>query len=140
MGNAINEIKLSRGDWDQMLNNVESGLPDEACGLVGGINGVSKGVYGVENELNSPERFRMEAHELVQALLNIEANGLDLVAIYHSHPSGPSRPSQTDIDEFAYPGVPYLIWHLQDGEWSCRAFRIEAGVFSEIDLSIYADE
>jgi proteasome lid subunit RPN8/RPN11 len=140
MGNAMNELKLRGKDWSQMLKLVERALPDEACGLIGGKNGISKVVYGVTNELNSSVRFKMEAHEQVQALLKIEESGLDLLAIYHSHPSGPAQPSRTDIDEFAYPGVPYLIWHLQDGEWSCRAFTIDSRFFTEIDISVFPVE
>jgi proteasome lid subunit RPN8/RPN11 len=136
----MSELTLRGTDWNQMLEHVRQALPDEACGLVGGKKGFSKVVISVPNELKSPVRFRMEVHEQVQALLKIEENDLDLLAIYHSHPSGPAQPSQTDIDEFAYPGVPYLIWHYQEGEWSCHAFTIDRGFFTEIDLSLRIDE
>jgi proteasome lid subunit RPN8/RPN11 len=127
-------------DWNQMLAHVQQTLPEEACGLVGGKEDISEVVFTVVNDLKSPVRFRMNAYEQVQALLKIEACGLDILAIYHSHPAGPAHPSQTDLDEFAYPGVPYLIWYLRDGEWNCHAYSLGKGIFTEIPLTVVKEE
>jgi proteasome lid subunit RPN8/RPN11 len=134
MGDVSHGLKLRQGDWDQMREHVQQALPEEACGLLGGKNDISQVVYKIANELKSPVRFRMNAHDQIQALLQIEESGLDLLAIYHSHPAGPAYPSQTDLGELTYPDVPYLIWHLQDGQWSCRAFSLKKNYFSEIPL------
>jgi proteasome lid subunit RPN8/RPN11 len=48
----------------------------------------------------------------------MEAQGLEMVGIYHSHPHGPDSPSPTDIAEAYYPDAVYLIWFRQDGEWA----------------------
>ncbi len=136
MGDVTRRLGLRREDWNQMQEHVQQALPEEACGLVGGEKNISKVVYTVLNGLKSPVRFQMDAHEQVQALLRIEEKGLDLLAIYHSHPTGPAHPSQTDLNEFAYPGVLYLIWHLQDGEWNCHAFSLGGGIFTEIPFTV----
>ena len=140
MGDVKNGLGLRREDWDQMREHVQQALPEEACGLVGGTKDISEVVYTVLNDLKSPVRFRMNAHEQVQALLRIEESGLDLLAIYHSHPAGPAHPSQTDLDEFAYPAVPYLILHLQDGVWHCHAFSLGMGIFNEIPFAVLEEE
>lgn len=117
-----------------MLQHVLRVLPEEACGLIGGQKGVSRVVYEVENVLHSPTHFRMEPEGQVRAFLAIEQQGLELLAIYHSHPLGPDKPSPTDMSEFAYPGTPYLIWYPQAKGWVCKAFMLLGSEFTEIEL------
>jgi proteasome lid subunit RPN8/RPN11 len=141
-----------------MRQHILERVPEEACGLVAGTGGCSRVVFEVENILQSPVRFRMEAGEQIRAFLEIEKSGMDLLAIYHSHPQGPDQPSTTDLEEFAYPGTPYLIWYpeaavamsilrsAQDRHramsisWTCRAFMLSDGGFREFDFSFLEDE
>jgi proteasome lid subunit RPN8/RPN11 len=64
---------------------------------------------------------------------------LDLVGIYHSHPSGPEMPSVTDVAEAYYPEAIYLIWSGANGEWTCRGFTIKAGIVAEVMIDRSAD-
>jgi proteasome lid subunit RPN8/RPN11 len=60
-------------------------------------------------------------------------NGLNLLAIYHSHPETPARPSQSDI-RLAYDPEPrYVLVSLQQRDKpDVRAYRIvEGGVIEE---------
>jgi proteasome lid subunit RPN8/RPN11 len=45
----------------------------------------------------------------------IEDGGEDVVGFYHSHPSGPPRPSQTDTARATWEGYSYVIVSL-DGQ------------------------
>ena len=92
----------------QMQEHVTECLPEEACGLLGGQGGRAEIVLPVENVLHSPSRFRMEPSEQIRAMTEIEQRGLELMAIYHSHPSGPEVLSATDLAELAYPEAIYL--------------------------------
>ena len=83
----------------------------------------------ITNELHSPVRFRMDPAEQLQAFLQFESQGLDLLAIYHSHPNGPPHPSPTDIAEFTYPGVLYLILSPGPSGWQVREFEFRDGIF-----------
>jgi proteasome lid subunit RPN8/RPN11 len=123
-----------------MLGEVERCLPEEACGLLAGRDGCTIAVYAVENKMHSPVRFRMAPQQQVDTLFEIEGRGWELYAIYHSHPSGPPRPSPTDIAEAAYPGVAYLVWSPLDEGWLCRAFSIENGLASEFSLLLQDGE
>ncbi len=114
--------------------HVAAEAPLEACGLVAGRGGVSEAVYPIPNALHSPTRYRMEAEAQVRAFFALEAAGLELLAIYHSHPRGPSLPSATDVREAAY-AVPYLIWAPVGATWLVRAFRLQNGVW-EIPLRL----
>ncbi|MEW6568745.1 MAG: M67 family metallopeptidase [Chloroflexota bacterium] len=108
-----------------MLEHVLSCLPEEACGLVGGLAGDVRQVIPVVNILHSPVRYRMDPRGQVEAMRQIEEAGLDLVAIYHSHPQGPEGPSATDLAEAAYPEALHLIWFPDVGGWAVGAFELD---------------
>jgi proteasome lid subunit RPN8/RPN11 len=89
-------------------------------------------ILPVENELHSPVRFRMAPAEQLKAFYWLEEQNLELSAIFHSHPQGPEHPSETDLADFAYPGVLMLILSpinlivpLDNIEnWQIRVFQI----------------
>lgn len=121
----------------EMLAHVESGLPNEACGLLAGKGEQVEAHYPAENTARSPVRFQMDARQQVLAMLDLEARGLELAAIYHSHPHGPPRPSATDVAEAYYPEAMYMILSSgREGAWEARAFRIVDGEVEEVRVEI----
>jgi proteasome lid subunit RPN8/RPN11 len=120
-----------------MLDHVLASMPEEACGIVAGWHGKVIQVRPIENVAHSPFRFRMEPRAQVEALLSLEVQGLELLAIYHSHPFGPPGPSETDMAEVTYPEAAALIWCSESGEWCARAFDLSgpAPVETEIEIS-----
>ena len=80
----------------------------------------------------------MEPIEQVRALQWMDTNRLDLLAIFHSHPTGPEMLSETDIAEAAYEVV-QIIWSpssLPQEAWQARAFWIENGHLYNGELEI----
>lgn len=118
-----------------MRAHVENQAPLEACGLLAGKDESVEKVLPVANQAQSPVRFRMDPLEQLQALNWIDEHRLDLLGIYHSHPSGPETPSATDIAEAAYPVV-HVIWSRLHGAWQARGFWIEGQQVSPVDLHI----
>lgn len=114
---------------------VEQQVPLEACGLLAGKNDQVEKVLLVRNQAQSPVRFVMDPHEQLRAFDWIEANGLELVGIFHSHPAGPAAVSATDIAEAAYEVV-HLIWSRTRADWQARGFWIEQGRAIEVSLKI----
>ncbi len=129
-------IELAKEHWQQMFDQVQAAVPEEACGLLGGENGSSRLVIPVPNSLHSPVRFRMEPRDQLKALQLLEREGLDLLGIYHSHPNGPAHPSPTDVAEVAFPEAANIIWAPIQGVWSCRAFRINSGIVKELLIEL----
>ena len=80
-------------------------------------------------------RFRMEPHAQWRAFQRMEAAGMELLGIYHSHPKGPDHPSPTDIAEHMYP-VAQVIWFRENGKWQARGFEIDGRKAIEITLEI----
>ena len=56
------------------------------------------------------------------------SKGLEMLAIYHSHPESPARPSAEDIRLALTPKVSYVIVSLQEANNPVlKSFRITAG-------------
>jgi proteasome lid subunit RPN8/RPN11 len=133
----IEKLTLREAHWLAILKHVVSQGSEEACGLLGGANGLVERVYLVENMLHSPVEYYMDPVQQVRAMLEIEEAGLDLCGIFHSHPAGPTVPSQTDVDRSYYPESVYIILSPGPGEsWSARGFQIEDGTVREVLLEI----
>lgn len=113
-----------------LRQHAREGLPNECCGLIGGQfaghTALAEWIVPVPNEINSPVRFRMEPREQLRAFQALESRSMEMVAIYHSHPRGPQHPSQTDVEEFLYPGVISVILSpaAPPDDWLVCAFWI----------------
>lgn len=128
----MNEVILSEALIEAMFDHLRSCLPEEACGLIGGIVADGRGravcLFPVENMLHSPVAYEMEPLQQIEAMLEIENAGLELMAIYHSHPAGPSRPSHSDIAQAYYPDAAAIIVSLAEpGHPAFSAFMIADG-------------
>lgn len=98
----------------QIVQHALAEAPHEACGLIGGLDGCAEVVIPVSNVAADPRQYyEMDHPGLVRAMFEIEHRGLELIGIYHSHPSGEPIPSQSDIRLAHYPGVVYVIVSLR---------------------------
>ena len=82
----------------------------------------------------------MDPNEQLQAFIHIDETGVELLAIYHSHPSGPNHPSPTDLAEAYYPEAVYLIWFPIRTGWECRGYIIQEGAFHELPVLLVPSE
>lgn len=131
-------LKFKPEHWQTMRRHVSSQAPLEACGLLAGKQNLVETVLRVRNVEQSPVRFRMDAQEQYHAFEWIDAHGLDLVGIFHSHPSGPEIASPTDIAEAAYEVV-HVIWSRTERIWKARGFWIEEGQATEVNLQVMSE-
>ncbi len=133
----IRELSVPQAHCEEMLRFLRDAYPLEACGILAGLHGRVQRVYAVENRLRSPVAFEMEPQQQLHAMLDLEEAGLEMLAIYHSHPTGPQTPSATDVAKAYYPDVAHVIVSFSDRRSpSIRAFTINEGVFDEIVLKI----
>lgn len=108
-----------------MVAHAQSELPNECCGLLAGRVGPDGEVAEVEtsfaliNELKSPTEFRSEARNHLAAEREIRRLGLEVLAVYHSHPSSEPIPSKKDLERNYSERIMNLIIHMQDvrGWW-----------------------
>ena len=115
-------LYLKKEDYEKILAHCKEGLPNEACGLIGGtIEGDKRSIQKVYLLTNIDQ-----SKEQLAAVKDMRANGLKLLGNFHSHPESPSRPSEED-KRLAYDSkVNYLILSLMDLENPVfNAFRID---------------
>ncbi len=126
-----------------MREDVVSRDPEEACGLLAGnflADGIKiNSVFQMTNILHSPTIFRCDPREQFETFGSMEAKGLEMVGIYHSHPEGPCFPSATDREEANYPDIVHIIWSKAGVEWVFRAFIIEQTKIQEVCILISED-
>lgn len=119
-----------------VLEHVNETFPEESCGLLAGWDNKVTIEIPITNQLHSPIKYFMDPMELYRALEKIETLKLELLGIYHSHPKGPPKPSETDIKEFLYPGVATIICYPESNNWMMKAFLIENDCYTEMELVI----
>jgi [CysO sulfur-carrier protein]-S-L-cysteine hydrolase len=109
-----------------LVEHAEAELPNEACGLIALRGGVAERFFPGRNRAASPYRFELDIEPEVWFL---EDEGYEL-AVFHSHPSSPPRPSRTDVESIGlWERRPYVILSLRTGElaaWTIAHERIES--------------
>ena len=113
-----------------LVEHAEAELPNEACGLLVLRDGRAERFVPGRNTAASPYRFELEVDPEVWFL---EDEGYDL-AVFHSHPASPPRPSRTDVEAIGlWEGRPYVILSLHTGELA--GWRIADGGVESLPLS-----
>lgn len=121
------------------------GLPDEACGILGGRDGRITTVRCMRNVRPGPASYEMDPEEQFQVIKEFRRERQDLAAIFHSHPAGPAYPSGIDVERAYwpgtlfpnYPGAVYLIVSLRERNAPVvKGFTIREGSVQESRLVI----
>jgi proteasome lid subunit RPN8/RPN11 len=119
-----------------MLIQCQQEAPAEACGLLGGADGLSgTRMFPLENLDACAESYRMDTKEVLSVMRQLDEDGMELNAIYHSHPATPARPSKVDIAQ-AYMPVLYVILSLCGEAPVLRGYYISDGDVTEIPVEI----
>ncbi len=133
-------LRLSQAQLDAVIEHARACKPEEACGILAGS---SKGtalivsrVFAMENAEHSNTTYIMDSQEQFRVFDEMEREGLEPVAIFHSHPHSPAFPSTRDIELAFYPDSAYLIVSLMNDEPDCHAFRIADERVREIEIIV----
>ena len=124
-------IRIPREIVDEIVKQAKAELPNEACGLLAGKGIDAQWRFALTNADASPEHFSFLPAEQFQVLRSARAEGLDILANYHSHPATPARPSQEDIRLAFDPNILYVIVSLADITPVVKAYRIISGVVEQ---------
>lgn len=131
----MQSLIFTKEQYRKMIDHVDSHLPLEACGLLAGHAPTVESVIEVANQAQSAVRFVMDPIEQLNAFEWVDSHKLDLIGIFHSHPTGPETVSQTDMEEAAYAVVQIILSHM-DNTWRARGFWLENGAYHEVTLKI----
>ncbi len=121
---------------DAVISHARQDFPLEACGMLGGADALVSEHYPMANIDKSNEHFTMEPKEQFAVVKDLRAKGKEMLAIYHSHPETPARPSEEDIRLALTPNVSYLIVSLAGARPEVKSFRIEGGAVTPEPIAV----
>jgi proteasome lid subunit RPN8/RPN11 len=119
-----------------MVRQAVKERPVEACGILAGRAGVVEDAIAMTNVDHSSEHFMMDPKEQFRVVKELRAKELAVVAVYHSHPASPARPSAEDIRLALTPDISYVIVSLAETEPVVRSFRIADGMVEQEELAL----
>jgi proteasome lid subunit RPN8/RPN11 len=131
-------LKIPKAIVEQIIAHARDTYPNESCGILAGRDSGPTHIYQVKNTDPNPRiRYLMDAQEQFWIFKNMRHNGLQLVAIYHSHPHTEAYPSPTDVKLAYYPEAYYILTSLQDPQNPVmHAYRIIDGKITEEQIEI----
>jgi proteasome lid subunit RPN8/RPN11 len=133
-------MRMSELDGVLVKEIVDHGMrefPNECCGLIAAKDGAPARVYAMTNIDASPASYRLDPTEQLRVFDEMDAEGMDLWAIYHSHTHSEAYPSETDRRLAFYPDAYYVLVSLADRDDPVvRAFRIVDGEVAEQELTV----
>jgi len=130
-------LRLARALRDEMVAHARADHPDEACGLVAGVDGEATRVIRMTNIARSPTFYEMDPGEQLHVFREMDDRDEELFVIYHSHTATEAYPSRTDISIAGYPDAHYvLVSTRQPDVEEFRSFRIVDGVVTEEPVEV----
>ena len=132
------KMKIKQNIIDSIIAHAKQGVPIEMCGYLASQDGVISKHYELKNIDNSEDHFTFDPKEQFATVKDARNNGLEVCAVYHSHPVTPARPSQEDIRLAYDPSISYVIISLADGGEDVKSFKIKDGQVTPEDIEIVA--
>jgi proteasome lid subunit RPN8/RPN11 len=120
--------------------------PNECCGLLAGRLGPAGSVpagdiplaqvvrrYPLVNAAHSPREYLSDDRSMLEAVKGMRVLGLEVLAVYHSHPTTDPVPSRTDLERNYWPGVVCFIISLKAAEPLVRGWLLGEADYTPAD-------
>lgn len=129
-------LQLTGDTYLEMIGLALDGLPNEACGLLGGDpeTGRVDVFYPCRNAAESSRVYTVDPRDHLRADRDAEDRGLELIGVMHSHTHTDAYPSPTDVEQAIDPNWHYVIVSLKYDEPVLRSYRIAEGQISEEEV------
>ena len=108
-------------------------LPLEGCGLLVGDRATASvsRVVPTANAAGSSRLYSVDSRDFLRADRAAEADGLEIIGVFHSHTHTDPYPSPTDVSQAPDPSWHYVIVSLRHQVPSLRSYHIEQGEITE---------
>ncbi|MCC6545201.1 MAG: M67 family metallopeptidase [Nitrospirae bacterium] len=123
-------LKVPSNISSAMLEHAKTDFPLECCGILGGKGDEATHIYRMRNIDKSKVTYLMDPAEQMKVFKEMRSLGIELKAIYHSHPNHPALPSRTDVELAYYPEAVYIIISINDSK------ETKIGSFNIVDKNI----
>ncbi len=136
-------LRIARSAHLAMVHHAIAGLPNEACGLLGGRAGADRVEVFVptRNADGSAKTYSIGPDGFAAAEAVLDPRGLDVIGVMHSHTHTDPYPSPTDVAAADNPflvGWQYVIVSLRDTEPMLRSWLLDEGTIVEVPVAIVA--
>lgn len=130
-------LRIPHAIHDDLIAHAREGFPLEVCGILGGLGDSVSAIYRMTNTDASNEHFMMDPKEQFSVVKDLRSKGLVMLAIYHSHPETPARPSEEDIKLALTPDVSHIIISLADSALPVvQSYKISSGNVTSESIEI----
>lgn len=138
-------LLLPQSIYDEMVAHARAELPAECCGLLAGrlpAEGELRNVVKVEvryplrNELGSPIEYRSEPRSMFDAMRDWQRRDIEVIAVYHSHPSSPPLPSKKDLEWNYSEGVINFILCLAGPTPELRGWWLQEAAYEPAEWEV----
>jgi proteasome lid subunit RPN8/RPN11 len=130
-------LTLPRSLFQALVAEARRSLPNECCGLLGGHGRAATRLFPALNALRSPVAYEVRPREVFEIFRRLRAEHLELVGIYHSHPTGDNFPSARDRERAYYPETAYVIVSPRaEAAQPVRAFLLTESEANELPVEI----
>jgi len=131
------KLEIPENIFSDMVAQARAQAPIEACGILAGGNGRVEKLYKMTNAERRRDHFMMEPAEQFAAAKEIRSARLKMLAIYHSHPETPARPSAEDMRFALTPGMIYVIVSLQGNNGPVvKGFQMDGDTVNEVPIDV----
>jgi [CysO sulfur-carrier protein]-S-L-cysteine hydrolase len=130
----MNTISLTAAQIRQLVGIAKDALPNESCAFLLGHNDKVAKILPMRNIDESPVTFSIEPAELLHAYNLAESKGMQVIAIFHSHPAKP-WPSSTDIKFMEINPVVWVIYSTTESQLKAFVYDDDE-LIKEIDITI----
>jgi len=126
-------LRLGPDVYLSMVGHCFDGLPEEACGLLGGrpATGKASVCYPTKNAAASSKLYTVDPLDHLKADRDAESRGLEIIGVFHSHTHTDAYPSPTDVAQAPDPTWHYVLVSLRDEAPVVRSYTIVDGNIAE---------
>jgi proteasome lid subunit RPN8/RPN11 len=134
-------VRIASTALQEMIAHCQKDYPNEACGYLAGKGDAATKAIAIANMHASPSSYEMDPGEQFKAQRQLRKEGLEQLAIYHSHVATEAYPSRRDIDRATavqdfFDGYYVLVTLMDEGHPRARAFKIRDGAVTEEPLEV----
>jgi proteasome lid subunit RPN8/RPN11 len=127
-------LTISQAILDAIVAHARRDHPDEACGVVAGVEGSDNPTRHIpmENAARSMTVYEFDSMEYLRVWREMDDRDEEPVVIYHSHTATEAYPSRSDVSYAGWPQAHYLLVSTRESDQTeIRSFRIVDGLVTE---------
>ncbi len=132
-GTFWSRLVLPRALREELVAHCLRAWPLEGCGLLAGeaASGVAWRCYPTRNAAGSARLYTVDPLDHLRADRDAQAQGFEVIGVFHSHTHTDAYPSPTDVAQAPDPAWHYVLVSLRGELPSVRSYRILDGAVSE---------